>query len=165
MKDKPTRASVTTDLCECGYLQQAADDPDNPIVFEKETNEFHFTYRESSDDIPATLIIYHCPFCGGAAPPSKRDLLFAPIPREEHTRLTALLKPLKTIGDVLSTLGVPDHDSYSVTHYPSRDESAPGIIYNRELRYQGLSDVADVCIFECSDGEVRWTLQSKPRNQ
>jgi hypothetical protein len=161
MQDKPTSSSVTTVPCECGYLQRAADDSDNPIEFEKDTNEFHFTYAEPSDGNKATLMIYHCPFCGGAAPKSKRDLLFAHVSREERERLATLLKPLKTIEDTLDTLGVPDHDGYSVTEDQSHGELPPNIVYNRLLRYSGLSEVADVCISECFDGTVRWTLQGK----
>lgn len=54
-----TYASVTDVSCECGYLQRSADDPDVPIEFDQETNEFHFCKGG------ATLIIYRCPFCGG----------------------------------------------------------------------------------------------------
>jgi hypothetical protein len=162
MQDKPTFSSVTTVPCECGYLQRAADDSDNPIEYDKDTNEFHFTYSEAADGNKATLIIYHCPFCGGAAPKSKRDLLFAHVPREERERLATLLNPLKTIEDTFNTLGVPDHDGYSVTEDHCRDELPPYIVYNRLLRYHGLSEIADVCISGNSDGKVRWTLQGKP---
>src|SRR5438552_3640751 len=37
---KPTHASVTDQPCSCGFLQEAADDPDSPIVYDAQLNEF-----------------------------------------------------------------------------------------------------------------------------
>ena len=69
---KPTVKSVTDQSCTCGYLQRAADDPDSPIVYDPQLNEYDFEYpspcgpREYGK-ASAYLMIYHCPFCGGAA--------------------------------------------------------------------------------------------------
>src|SRR5437868_3163217 len=99
---KPTDASVTEDRCSCGYLERAADDPTSPIVYDARLNEYHFEYLNpcaggECGQAKASLMLYHCPFCGGTAPPSKRDLLFAVIPREEEHRLYKLLGGIKTL--------------------------------------------------------------------
>lgn len=56
---KRTHSSVTEELCVCNYLQNAAEDPQNPIEFDPSTSEYQFAFGG------AMLVIYHCPFCGG----------------------------------------------------------------------------------------------------
>lgn len=165
MNYKPTFASVTDLPCTCNYLQNAADDPANPIVFDKDTNEFQFKYCDTQCDpegnCQAMLVIYHCPFCGGAAPRSKRELLFAKIPPDEEARLASLLAPIQTMSDAVDTFGTPDYDDYSVSRCPEDDDSPPRTVYHREVRFYTLSDVADVWISERPDGKVFWQLQGK----
>lgn len=161
MDEKRTYASVTVVNCTCNYLRNAADDPANPIAFDARTNEFQFNYRDDQDQCPATLIIYHCPFCGGAAPKSKRDQLFAAIPADEEARLANLMKPIETIDDAIDALGNPDFDGYTEHRCPEEIETPPSTEYLREIRYHGLSEVADVWITERPDGKIHWRLQGK----
>ena len=72
---KPTHDSVTEIPCACGTLQRLAEDSEVPVEFDQRLNEFHFTFR-GGDGSPAFLMIYHCPFCGGALPESKHDSLY-----------------------------------------------------------------------------------------
>ena len=77
MSGVTTFASVTEQPCACGYLQREADDVASPIVFDATMNEYHFEYPSpcangACDAAKARMVIYHCPFCGGLAPPSKR---------------------------------------------------------------------------------------------
>src|SRR5215210_8020641 len=146
MAEGPTFASVTGKPCKCGYLRRVADDPAQPIVFEKRTGEYHFRWFESDDHGYSTLIIYHCPFCGGAAPKSKRALLFHVIPPDEERRLASLLKDVSTIRGALRKLGVPEYDNPRGTavETPERPGRAPTKQWYRTLRYERLSEVADV---------------------
>lgn len=84
-----TFASVTDEDCKCGSLERDANDPDSPIIFDVELNEYQFEYTVG-DKGKAKMTIYHCPFCGGAAPESHRENLFAVIPNEEEARLREL---------------------------------------------------------------------------
>lgn len=107
---QPTFASLTDEPCRCGYLPRQADDPRSPIVFDRQLNECNYVYPCAPGDghcVGATsmLRIYHCPFCGGAAPESKRDLLFAVITAEEEERLTELLRGIKSLDDAVRVLG------------------------------------------------------------
>ena len=95
--------------CKCGYLEREADDADSPIKFDARTNEFYFAY-ETEYAKQGRLIIYHCPFCGGRAPESKRDTLFHTVSEREKRRLSLLTKNLRTVQEVLTTLGPPDRD-------------------------------------------------------
>src|SRR5206468_2568902 len=128
-----------------------------------QTCEFHFSYGDPRSKNRATLVIYHCPFCGGAAPKSKRHLLFAVIPPDEEERLAKLLVPVKTIRSALKTLGKPQRDDPAGTH-TAQDEAAgksPVRQRHRTLVYEGLSKVADVWITERNDGSTSWQLVGK----
>ncbi len=152
---KRTHLSVTEKSCQCNYLQRAADNPENPIRFDQRTSEYQFVFGDGR------LRIFHCPFCGGAAPESKRSLLFAQIPYSEEDRLSQVLEPIKTIDDALELLGKPDVDSYLAVRTPEAENKAPTIERLRDIRYYGLSDVADVSIAERPDGLISWHLQGK----
>ena len=138
MDERRTFASVTTAPCGCGYLDRAADDPAVPIAFDERTDEFQFRYDELGSEGPSSLILYHCPFCGGAAPPSRRHLLFAVIP--------------------------PDRDDPAGTRVttPESDGSPPITRHHRTLTYERLSDVATVRIHERPDRRAAWDLTGKP---
>lgn len=138
-----------------GIYKNAADDPDNPIVFDARTAEYQFSYGG------AMLVIYHCPFCGGAAPESKRDLLFAQIPAAEQNRLLDLLSGVQTIDDAIDKFGKPDFEGVSTSKYAEREGEAPKIEPHRDIRYCNLSDVAEVWITERLDGKIYARLQGK----
>ena len=155
--ERRTYASVTDVACRCDYLQRRAEDPDIPIAFDETTGEFQFTYGG------ATLIIYHCPFCGGAAPKSKRPLLFAVVPSEEEERLANLLTPLSTIGSALKRLGKPEHDDpHGLRTTSGGKDGRPIMQRYRTLTYERLSEVADVQIVERADRSIHWQLSGKP---
>ena len=152
---KRTHASITEEDCHCNYLQDMADDPGSGIEFDELTSEYQFVCDSS------IVVIYHCPFCGGAAPESKRSLLFAQVPESELDRLSQLLGSITTIDDVLEMLGKPDSEGYSTSTLPEAENKAPRIERHREVRYNSLSDVADVSFTERPSGEVDWCLVGK----
>lgn len=165
---KPTFASVTEDPCKCGYLERAADDPNSPFVFDPELNEYNFEYPSPCGDggcegAKASLVIYHCPFCGGAAPASKRELLFAVIPAEEQRRLYSLLEGIKTLEEAIGILGPPDDDSpHGVTEtYPEQKGKPPTVQSFRTLTYRQLSETAEVCITDSPTDRVHVMLWGK----
>ena len=175
--NKRTHSSVTEQLCECRYLENAANDPESPILFDETTGEYQFQYDEQrrsrlehlsravwgDEGHYATLIIYHCPFCGGAAPESKRHLLFKTISRDEESRLGELLKNIKSIDDAIQQFGQPDFDGHSGTKMPETENHPSRIEHHRDIRYHGLSDFAAVWITERPDGSAYWRLQGKPK--
>ncbi len=164
MNDKPTFYSVTTQLCECGYLQRAADEPGNPIEFIKEMNEFVFTYGDYPGG-KANLAIYHCPWCGGVAPQSKRDQLFVTVSREEKDRLAEVLRPIKTIEDAITKFGNPDFEGSFSTTYQESESMPPTTVCGRRITYYDLSEVADVCFLERADGKAGWTIEGKDKRR
>src|SRR5215208_2531223 len=112
MSGVTTFASVTEQPCACGYLQREADDVASPIVFDATMNEYHFEYPSpcangTCDAAKARMVIYHCPFCGGLAPPSKRPLLFRSFSSQEQERLNGLFDGMRTLDGVVRTLRPP----------------------------------------------------------
>jgi hypothetical protein len=165
---KPTFASVTEEPCACGSLEHAADDPRSPIMYDARLNEFHFEYPSPCGDSDcgrgkASLMIYHCPFCGGAAPKSKRVLLFAVILPEEQGRLYKLLGGIKTLDEALQALGPPDEDNpHGLTEKKKeREGTAPTVESFRVLRYSRLSPTADVYITQSRTGDAHFWLSGK----
>ncbi len=163
MSGRPTHASVTEVLCDCKYLQRAADNPAVPIIFDERTNEYHFVYQEPGADGPASLNIYHCPFCGGAAPSSTRCRLFHVISAEEQRRLAELLVPMQSISDIVETLGAPDQDDpVGMCGLLDESDGAPSeVVPCRVLTFKTLSGVADVRVYERPDGTIGWSLLGK----
>lgn len=93
--------------CKCGFLERQANHPDSPIRFDSELNEYHFIHRTSISG-ESKMMIYHCPFCGGRAPKSRRSELFHRLTHAEQHRLSELTKDMRTIQDVTVGLGEPD---------------------------------------------------------
>jgi hypothetical protein len=144
-------------------LQRAADDPDVPIVFVEDTNEYHYAYQEPGSGVPARLNIYHCPFCGGAAPASKRPLFFRVVSAEETHRLAALLEPIRSIRELFALLGEPDEDiSRGTSVRLEESENQPSkFLPCRMLTYKSISEVADLQVYERPDGTIGWGLTGK----
>ena len=167
MGPRPTFASVTDAACRCTFLRRAADDPRLPIVFDKATREFHFHYHEDGAAGPSRLVIYHCPFCGGAGPKSKRATLSYVIPPAEERRLAKLLSGIASIRSALRRLGKPesDHPRGTGVETPERAGRPPTMQWFRTLQYEKLSDVADVWFIERADGGAYWRLQGKSKKR
>jgi len=108
-------------------------------------------------------MIYHCPFCGGRAPKSRRVDLFHRLTDAEQRRLCELTKSLRTIQDVTAALGEPDirQPIGLVSTTPERDgnpettQSYPVLIYTR------LSDIADVYVRIDPNDRVSINFQGK----
>ena len=152
---KRTFASVTTVSCTCRYLQDQADEPNSPICFDSETNEYHFAWNDRG------LVIYHCPFCGGVTPESKRDKLFADVSDAEQLRLGQLLDRIDSIDGAIIAFGKPDYDGFVNSQHRDEDGESPKLTRQRCLRYERLSETAYVLITEIAGGKVRWQLQGK----
>jgi len=128
-------------FCDCRWLEHAAHDPDNPIAFDSELNEYNLKTPKGH-----SWRIYHCPFCAGRAPESLRDQMFATVSSEESMRLHNLIKDLKTEKDVIRVLGEPTYvmDPGFTQQEPEKDGKAGEIRAFKALRYESLSDTAVV---------------------
>jgi hypothetical protein len=167
--EKPTFASVTVDPCSCGFLERAADDPKLPIRFDPSVGEYNFEFPspcvgETCPEAKAQLRIYHCPFCGGAAPPSRRETLFARISDEEAARLYRIFHGMRTLEEVIRAVGPPNEDiPRGVTmRKPEKEGNAPRLRSYRTLHYTHISDTADVQVYaDPAEGDVHVGLTGK----
>ena len=143
--------------CDCPYLESLSKDPAAPVEFDVTFNEYHILGTNGSRHM-----VYHCPFCGGRAPKSRRHELFTPIAHAERERLKDLTRNLKTVTDVTNAFGPPDSDNpagYSVTK--EDDTGRPRTTHYRALTYKGLSAVADVEFLVGVNDQVWFTLMPK----
>jgi len=139
-----------------------ANHPDSPIRFDPKLNEYHFIHRTSTSG-EAKMMIYHCPFCGGRAPKSRRSELFHRLTHAEQRRLCELTKDMRTLQDVTAAFGKPDTKQPigMVITMPEKDgkpestESYPIMIYKK------LSDTADVHVIVYPADRVGISFQGK----
>jgi hypothetical protein len=148
--------------CDCGFLQRSADDPDLPIQFGERLNEYVIAYTKP-DGIEGTLLLRHCPFCGGKSPQSKRASQFAVIPSAEEMRLLDITRSLHTVDEAIASLGPPDADIPVglVSVKPEKDGNPPETEGFRTLIYRRKSEVADVHIRVDNAGRVNVALMGK----
>jgi hypothetical protein len=161
---KPTYASVTETACRCGTVERLAREPGGPLVFKEDLNEFQLIYKVSSG-VTINTIIYHCIFCGGALPQSRRSELFHCIDDAEHDRLVRYIGPLRSIEDAMTILGVPDtDDQIPEGAFDTGVAGASTRVPQRILTYTRLSAVADVQVSVDSNGEVQVAFVPKLRD-
>ena len=156
-----TFASVTEVLCTCRFLDDSAADASSTFKFDADLKEFHLEYAGVNGK--ARMVIYHCPFCGGAAPESQRDRLFAVISSAEEKRLFSLLNNVRTIHDAIEALGPPDLDRPNGVGWRRREDeqTPPETERFRSIIYSQLSDVADIHLTVYPNGNVHASLQGK----
>lgn len=80
----------------------------------------------------------------------------------QWTRLAEILAPIETMDDAISPLGKPDFDDFSTSRISERDDKAPAVQHYRTIRYQRMSDVAEIWIALRPDGIDYWQLHGKP---
>ncbi len=147
--------------CRCGGLESAADEPDNPIIFQADLNEFQIEY--STEEGPGHMMIHYCPFCGGKPPDSRRSRLFARITRAELRRLRDLTTDIRTLEDAVRILGEPDQDEAEgmTVHTPGSENEPPVVRSYRMLRYNDHSDTAVIEITDYLKDKVDIGFQGK----
>jgi hypothetical protein len=146
-------------LCDCRTIEQAVEDPKCPVEFDEQTGEYFIRCGENGK-----LLLYHCFFCGGRLPESKRQQLFAHVDTKELRRLVKLTKDIKTFGQVVSEFGEADEDMDvgSMTTYPGIESKPPVTVYYRTIVYYGLSKTCDVSVHVHEGERVSYSFSPKP---
>lgn len=143
-------SSQDREKCECGWLQNAATDPDHPVKFDPQANEFNIVKGDRS------IRIYHCPFCGGKAPESLRSTFFAHVSSEENERLVLLGTGVESLAQIVQKLGQPSRDDPvgAGMGMPAPDGQITQFLSYRVLTYTQLSQVADLQFHLHADGTL-----------
>jgi hypothetical protein len=138
------------DVCDCGVLENASKEPDHPIRWDAQMNEYYIAHDKSG-----RMSVYYCPFCGGSTPKSRRSSMFAHITAQEETRIYGLFRGVRTVSDVTSRFGPPDEErefAASVRKPGKGNEPERGEVF-RGLVYKNLSPVADI-VFNVGDSDT-----------
>lgn len=156
--------SVTTKPCKCGLLDLFAKDPKKPIKFDKDRNEYFFSFPNCG-----RLTIRHCFFCGGKAPESLRSSLFVIVPQEEKYRLHELTKNINTLKEAVKVLGKPSFETLQMeTDIKPRKKDNPEKTQSfKSLVYNHLSKTADVVItdFRTCGLNIAFFAKSKKKSK
>lgn len=158
-----TAASVTEISCTCGYLEGSAADPNLPIRYNPEFNEYSFVWSSGPDEY-GEAYIYHCPMCGGRAPESRRHEVFAEVPYSEYERLHALTSGLKSVDDAIRVLGDPsrvDEMEIPPGYAAPTDRSGNPVWPKRTLTFTEVSELADVQIAVKADNTIEVSCAPK----
>jgi hypothetical protein len=152
--------------CRCGMTASISEDDRSPVKFSEEKGAYTLEWL-SNAEIPNSLVIRFCPFCGGQVPPSQRTSLFMAIPPAETVRLNELLKDVLSREDALTVLGKPDSDdsnSFAI-HTPVKTGQLSHTTYPRVLTYSKLSEFAKVRIIEDPASGLKVFYEGKPREK
>jgi len=159
MPSKPHGQSVTSKPCVCGFLEAAAAEPNSMILYDERMCEYQFNRRDGSDSGP----IYHCPFCGGATPKSKRATFFARVTWAETARLKKLTSGITTVEEAIGRFGTPQHDrAEGITiQTPASDSEPSKTTSYRMITFTRLSETADVALIDYGVKGIKFTFQGK----
>ena len=148
--------------CDCRTLERLSKEPGAPVVYDPELNE----YRIQTADGLCKVNMYHCFFCGGRLPKSRRRDLFMHITHDEQVRLAQILKDIRALPDLLAALGPPDRDDpMGIAEGRKADDGGDRTTYHRILTYCDLSPMADVRATLHLDDRVRFSFWPKPIHQ
>ena len=153
----PRMPDPTAPECGCRALERLSKEPTSSIEFDARLNEYHIVGTDGSQ-----TMIYHCPFCGGRTPESRRDDLFMHITNAEMRRLTVLIGHLKTLDEVLAAFGPPDYD-FPTGHGVTKDDETgrPVTTLYRSLTYENLSPTAIVRVTVHVNDRVQFSFMAK----
>jgi hypothetical protein len=159
MPHKPHSQSVTSKPCGCRYLESAAAEPGTVIVYDDRMGEYQLKRPDGSGSGP----IYHCPFCGGAAPKSKRASFFARVTWAEVARLKRLTAGIKTVAEAIDKFGTPQqgHPEGMTIQTPASDTEPSKTTSYRVARFTQLSKTADVDLIDYGVKGIKFTFQGK----
>jgi hypothetical protein len=143
-------------------LELQANQPDSPIRFDPKLNEYHFIYRTSTSE-ETMMMIYHCPFCGGRMPNSRRDDLFHRLTRAEQHSLSELTKAMRTVQDVTAAFGEPEirQPIGMVITTPEKDGKPETTQSYPMMIYTTLSETANIHVTVYPTDKVAISFQGK----
>jgi hypothetical protein len=143
--------------CDCRTLERLSKEPSVPIDFNAKLNEYYIVGAVGEE-----IMIYHCPFCGGRTPVSRRDELFMHVTHAEMERLNGLTRGLKTLDDVLNAFGSPDRDDPAGCGVTRDDGNGrPRTTYYRQLTFNAPSDTARVHAVVDLNDQIQFSFTPK----
>jgi hypothetical protein len=129
------------------------------ILFDERMGEYQIRRPDGTGAGP----LYHCPFCGGAAPKSKRASFFARVTWAETSRLKRLTKGVSSVAEALERFGTPTRDLADgmTIQTPASDTEPPTVTSFRVVRWDNLSDTASVDLTDYGVRGIKFTFVGK----
>jgi hypothetical protein len=162
---RPNVLSVTDAPCPCGLLDRNARDRHFPLRFDAKYDEYYLDLILPKGT-KFSLLVNHCPMCGGVASESKRRDAFTVVTGQEAARVHALIRAVKTVEEIIGKFGRPERDStyqlpedIPTPRIPGTDLQQIGPL--RQLIYEHLSETAEVQFTVYSNGKVERLISAK----
>ncbi|MCI0443865.1 hypothetical protein L0152_11725 [bacterium] len=133
-------------------------DPNSPIRFDEEMNEYHIAFKEPSE---GHYIMRYCFSCGGKMPKSKRRTFFMDIDRAEVKKLRSIMRDVKNVESMILRLGPSD------AVHEWTDEALDSAYeiekWKAQYIYDNLWKTLSLCVTEKEDGTVNYVYYQKAK--
>lgn len=158
---KPTRLSVTSRACRCGFFGLASKIR-HPVQFDERLQQYQLE-SVTREGRRRWLVLYHCPICGGCRPSFGGQERAVRLSWWEKHRLRRLTSGIDSFDAAIRRLGHPD-DVWTLPDWYLRAEVTQDSQAGRDLRtlhYSQLSETVNVDVVEQPDGSVHVVLFPK----
>lgn len=150
--------SDSSDKCACNYVCRLLEQDAYPIAFNEEFREYCIIDAQGRGE----SLLHFCFACSGRMPESVRDQSFYPQSEAEKNQLSAKLKSLKSIDEVIAVLGKPDYE-----HGGRKEDLLRNGIYElvgikRTLEYRCVAKTFVLQVLENQDEKVTFFFAGKP---
>lgn len=152
-----------TRRCHCGAVKRWAADPNVPVEFDRELNEYSILV-EFGQGGKLRQSVKYCPVCGGRGPlPHRGDRYTEPSAKEE-LEIEARLKSCNDFDEIIAALGAPDDETGPV-EFSQEDKEVYGLQDStRSATWNRLGRRTVLYVNELADGTLRtmFSGQCKP---
>jgi len=147
--------SVTGRFCRCGWPGFLPSSDEVEVKFDR-TWKMCFLRILTRSGEKVSLVIYHCPICGGVLSELQSTRSSFGVPVAELKRLGGLLAGVGTIEAAVDRFGTPDFQSFAENKSVEPKVGDSGRIQARlrKIVYSGLSSWVDVALIETVDRGV-----------
>jgi hypothetical protein len=136
-----------------------ADDPQVPIQYDPQLNEYHLVYGNEG-----IILFYYCPICGGSLPKSKRGRLFTKPSAREIAKVKKKMAGGRTVDDIIALLGKPDEHYDSIPPGTDTDRKYGLKDIRQVFKYSSLAKTFDLVLQEYTDGTFDAMFSGKPKS-
>jgi hypothetical protein len=147
-----------TNECNCSSVINWSQTPTFPIEYDPKYQEFNLlAYGKSK------LVMYYCPVCGGQLPKSKRSDFFTTPSDEEMNEITAKLKNINKVEDVVKIFGTPDKKSGARKVNRADREIYELKDLKKTLVFNSIAKTLNLIVQEDENGKVSYFFAGKPK--
>lgn len=142
--------------CSCDILKIWVKDPNFPLEFDAETNEYSIVHGKQGK-----FLISYCPNCGGKLPESRRGTFFEEPDQADVKEVREIMRSVSDIESMRKILGEPSQ----AFQWPL-DEEEHSKLYGIK-KWKTQFDYADrwktltLSIFEGQDGSIEYFFAGK----